>query len=91
MAAFDKHKLIGNGRLVFSGGACDVAYDFVGDVKRSAGKGSLTASPDEMRAAFRAGRANLTFDDGRDAVITVVAHSEGAPNAYFEMTGARRT
>ena len=49
------------------------------------GKGSVTGDPEDMREAFRAGRARLVLDDGVEMDVTVVAHTEGSDTAYFQV------
>jgi len=52
---------------------------------RRGGKGSVTSDPETMRAAFRAGRAQLALDDGVVIEVGIVAHSDGSPTAYFQI------
>jgi hypothetical protein len=52
---------------------------------RQGGKGAVTGDPEAMRAAFRAGRARLTLDDGAVLDVAVIAHAEGSPTAYFQL------
>jgi hypothetical protein len=79
----------GRGQLSFLGGGCEVEYEFSGDPKRLNGEGTLLAEASEMRAAFAAGRAILTFEDGRLTPITVIAQTDGDPRAFFEIRTAR--
>ncbi len=53
-------------------------------------KGGLTGDAEAMREAFRAGRARLSLDDGKNLEIAIVAHTEGSSTAYFESAGQTR-
>lgn len=53
-------------------------------------KGGLTGDAEAMREAFRAGRARLSLDDGKNLEIAIVAHAEGSTTAYFESAGETR-
>lgn len=57
--------------------------------QRSA-KGGLTGAPDVMRDAFREGRVHLALDDGQGFDVSIIAHSEGSPTAYFESATSLR-
>lgn len=57
--------------------------------QRSA-KGGLTGSPEAMRDAFREGRVHLTLEGGQGFDVSIVAHSEGSPTAYFESATSLR-
>lgn len=48
-------------------------------------RGSLTATPEIVADAFRAGEGELKLQDGAKFRITLVGHSEGSDTAYFEM------
>lgn len=74
------------GLLIFPGFAEQVAYDFQCDQKRRAGRGSITGGdPNQMRSAFRRGQMRLRLADGGEMPIVVVAHTEGAHTAFFEI------
>lgn len=74
-----------DGMLKFRDYAAATVYTLQSDAKRRVGKGSVTADPDSLRAAFRDGHATLQLCDGRDVRILVVAHSEGGSTAWFEI------
>ena len=82
----------GDGELSFLGFRGDVGYELTGSPKLdrpggSGGKGWISASVEDARAAFRAGRATLKLEDDRDVKVVITAHSEGSNRAYFEVTG----
>ena len=47
-------------------------------------KGGVTGDAETMRLAFRQGHARLVLDDGQSLDVSIVAHAEGSPTAYFE-------
>jgi hypothetical protein len=80
----------GEGVLKFTDVTETVAYRITGrpeDLRldRPPLRGVLHAQPQTALAAFRAGRALLTLEDGRDYRLTVVAHTEGGDAAFFEI------
>ena len=79
--------IVGIGALAWRRDPVTVDYEirFSADVTgRRAAKGAVTGEPDAMREAFRAGYARLRLDDGQDLEVQIVAHSDGAPTAYFQ-------
>ena len=74
-----------DGLLLFGQTIANVVYAITGDDKLRSGKGSLVADPEELRAAFRAGRVTLRLRDGHDLPIIVTAHTSGGDTAYFEI------
>ncbi|WP_369059834.1 hypothetical protein ABOZ73_00455 [Caulobacter sp. 73W] len=85
-----REPFVGDAVLSFRRCKEPVAFSIDGDRNLAQGKGSLTGDIEQLRAAFREGAAELALEDGRVLPITVVAHSEGAPTAYFEIRAARR-
>jgi hypothetical protein len=73
------------GQLIFPGFAEQVAYDFQCDQKRRSGKGSITGDASQMRQAFHRGQVRLRLADGGEMPIVVIAHTEGAKTAFFEI------
>lgn len=74
------------GTLIYPGFAEQVAYDFQCDLKRRSGKGSVTGiDPAQMRSAFKRGQMRLRLADGGEMPIVVIAHTEGAKTAFFEI------
>lgn len=74
------------GTLIFPGFAEEVDYDFQCDQKRRSGKGRITGGdPEQMRNAFRRGQMRLRLADGGEMPIVVIAHTEGAREAFFEI------
>lgn len=47
-------------------------------------KGSIDASPETAREAFRKGDVTLRTDEGQTLRLNVVAHTEGSGTAFFE-------
>jgi hypothetical protein len=78
----------GEADLEFRGATTSVHYEIDGDplALRPGAilRGAMLTTPDLARAAFRVGDARLILA-GRSFRISVVAHSEGADAAYFEM------
>jgi hypothetical protein len=83
----------GDGVLTFGGVTEKVAYQITSTPAelrserpgRRQIRGGLKASPATALAAFRAGRAHLTLEDGSLCRITVIAHTEGGGAAFFEI------
>jgi hypothetical protein len=83
----------GEGELMFAGTSQNVPYEIKGPLVRGSvaatpvkpGRGWLTATTDLARDLFRAGRARLKLEDGRDIRILAVAHTEGESKVYFDV------
>lgn len=78
---------VGHGALTIARTTYPVAYalHYVDGLRRQrAAKGGLTGDPDVMRQAFREGRARLSLDTGHALDVSIIAHAEGSPTAYFE-------
>ena len=79
---------LGAGVLIVSRQSRPVAFaiHLINEVNGArGGKGSVTGDPEDMREAFRAGRARLILDDGVEMDVMVVAHTEGSDTAYFQV------
>jgi hypothetical protein len=78
----------GDADLELRGAATSVRYEIDGDplTLRPGAilRGAVLTTPDLARAAFRTGDARLILA-GRVFRISVVAHTDGADTAYFEM------
>ncbi|WP_269713277.1 hypothetical protein [Caulobacter sp. NIBR2454] len=81
---------VGTAVLSFRRSKEPIAFSIDGDRTLAQGKGSMTGDIEQLRAAFREGAAELALEDGRVLPIMVVAHSEGADTAYFEIRATRR-
>ena len=83
----------GHGELTVARQIYPVAFSlqyFDGGRGQRAAKGCVTGAPEAMRQAFRQGRVQLRLDDGKAFDISIVAHAEGSPTAYFESAGDLR-
>ena len=78
----------GLGALGLSGEEQSVSFSILfadGQSAKKGGKGSVSADPELLRRAFRAGECRLTLDDGVVLRVAVIAHTEGGDTAYFEL------
>ena len=80
----------GDGLLRYPGEEVGVRYLVEGDpsaLKPGTARlrGSFEATPQVAEAAFRAGTASLTLEDGASRRITLLGHTEGSAVTYFEM------
>jgi len=76
--------------LRFAGQSADVRYELTGNAQSLNGltprlRGALRTTPEVAAAAFRAGYAVLSLQDGRDRRITVTAMTAGDSTCYFEI------
>jgi len=81
---------MGEGELRYRGFQGQVAYEIQGEPSSlKAGpsrlRGSLTATPEVAKEAFREGEGLLTLETGAQFRITLLGHSSGSDTAYFEM------
>ncbi|RAK56666.1 hypothetical protein [Phenylobacterium deserti] len=81
---------VGEGELRYRGFQGQVAYEIQGEpTTLKAGpsrlRGSLTATPEVAKEAFREGEGVLTLETGAQFRITLLGHSSGSDTAYFEM------
>ncbi|WP_343698290.1 hypothetical protein [Caulobacter sp.] len=92
MAKTPKPPHTGNGELTIARQAHPVAFSlhYLDNRGQRSAKGGLTGSPDVMRDAFREGRVHLALDDGKGFDVSIIAHAEGSPTAYFESATSLR-
>ncbi len=81
---------VGSGELRYRGFQGLVAYEVLGEPSSlRLGplrlRGSFTATPEVAAAAFRAGEAELTMEDGKSFRLSMLGHTEDSEVAYFEM------
>jgi hypothetical protein len=73
----------------FAGHAGPVPYSLDGDLRRLRPggqrlRGSITLEPELAEQAFRAGEGVLMLEDGRQLRLTMLGHTAGGGDVFFE-------